>query len=55
MTPEVMAKGLGGIESARFENSIEQMALANEFKAKPKAADIFDGSFLPPAADRMAE
>ncbi len=54
LTPEVMADGFGGVEAARFDKAIDQIGLTYEFKAKPKAADIFDPSFLPPAADRKA-
>ena len=53
LTPEVKAKGYGGIDNARFARAIDQLALATKFKsAKPKPDDIFDDSFLPPAADR---
>ena len=55
VTPEVKANGYGGIDPARFDKSIEQIALTYDFKnPKPKAADIFDASFLPPAAERKA-
>lgn len=55
LTPEVKANGLGGIDPERLDRSVAQLALAHEFKAaKPKAADIFDSSFLPPAAERKA-
>ncbi len=38
-----------GIERAK---AVDQIALTYTFKnAKPKAADIFDASFLPSAAD----
>ena len=52
LTPEVKALGFGGIETARFERAIDQIALVHKFKAKPKPQDIFDSSFLPPEADR---
>jgi NitT/TauT family transport system substrate-binding protein len=52
LTPEVRAEGYGGVLAARLEESIEQIALTYTFKAKPKPADIFDASFLPPAAER---
>jgi NitT/TauT family transport system substrate-binding protein len=52
ITPEVRADGLGGIDVARLDDSIEQIALVHVFKAKPKAVDIFDDAFLPPAAER---
>jgi NitT/TauT family transport system substrate-binding protein len=52
ITPEVRANGLGGVEAVRLEESIDQIGLVYTFKAKPKADDIFDASFLPPAEER---
>jgi NitT/TauT family transport system substrate-binding protein len=52
ITPEVRANGLGGVETTRLEESIDQIGLVYTFKAKPKADDIFDASFLPPADER---
>jgi len=52
LTPEVKAQGVGGIEAARFDRAIGQIALAYKFKTKPKAEDVFDAGFLPPVADR---
>ena len=55
LTDEVKANGFGGVLEDRLAKSIEQIALTYEFKnGKPKAADAFDSSFLPPAADRKA-
>lgn len=53
VTPEVKANGYGGIDEARFERALAQLALTYKFKAaKPKPEDYFDASYLPPAADR---
>lgn len=52
LTPEVKANGYGGVDFARLDQSIDQIALTFNFKAKPKAMDIFDASFLPAAAER---
>ena len=52
LTPEVKAHGFGAVDGARLEESIDQLALTYTFKARPKAEDIFDASFLPPAAER---
>jgi NitT/TauT family transport system substrate-binding protein len=55
VTPEVKADGYGGIDAARFERALGQLALTYKFKtAKPKPGDYFDASFLPPATDRKA-
>lgn len=55
LTPEARADGFGGVDAARLDKAIDQIALTYEFKAKPKGADIFDSSSLPPAADRMMD
>jgi len=52
LTPEAKANGYGGVEPMRFENAIDQLGLAYNFKTKPKPADVFDASFLPTAAER---
>jgi len=53
VTPEVKANGYGGIDSARLARAIDQIALTYKFKGeKPKPDDIFDASYLPPAASR---
>lgn len=52
LTPEVKANGYGAIDPARLTESIDQIGLVYTFKAKPKAEDIFDASFLPPAQER---
>jgi len=53
VTPEVKANGYGGVDGERFSRALEQLALTHKFKAdKPKLDEIFDASFLPPAADR---
>jgi NitT/TauT family transport system substrate-binding protein len=53
ITPEVKANGYGSIDAVRFEKAIDQIGMVYKWKAgKPKPDDIFDASFLPPAADR---
>jgi NitT/TauT family transport system substrate-binding protein len=53
VTAEVKANGYGGIDEARFAKAIDQIALAYKFKgAKPNPNDVFDASYLPPAAER---
>jgi NitT/TauT family transport system substrate-binding protein len=55
VTPEVKANGFGGVDADRLTKAIDQIGLTYDFKnAKPKAADAFDTSFLPSAADRKA-
>jgi NitT/TauT family transport system substrate-binding protein len=54
VTPEVKANGYGDVDLERLDQAIEQIGMTHEFKSKPKAADVFDSSFLPSAADRKA-
>ncbi len=52
LTPAVKASGFGAVDPERFAEAIEQIALTYKFKDKTKAADTFDPSFLPAAAER---
>jgi NitT/TauT family transport system substrate-binding protein len=52
VTPEVRANGFGAINEDRLGATIDTLAAVFEFKKKPKASDIFDASFLPPATER---
>ncbi len=53
LTGEVKHNGIGGIDTARFERSIDQVAEDFKFQRRPAAADIFDDSFLPPLNGRL--
>ncbi len=53
LTSEVKRNGIGGIDSARLERSIDQIGEDFKFHRRPAAADIFDGSFLPPVGGRL--
>jgi NitT/TauT family transport system substrate-binding protein len=52
VTRAVKANGFGGVDPVRFAAAIKQLALAYRFNAKDKAADAFDPSFLPSAAEQ---
>lgn len=52
---EVDAIGLGAVDMARLAKSIDQLGEAFAYKNKPKAEDIFDPQFLPPADQRKAK
>ena len=52
LTNEVKHSGIGGIDPARFERSLDQIAEDFKFRNRPTATDIFNDSFLPPADDR---
>ena len=53
LTAEVRRNGLGGIDTARFEKSIDQIADDFKFQKRPTATDVFDDSFLPPLNGRL--
>ncbi len=53
LTPEVNADGYGAVRMDRLAQSIDRIALTYDFKnGKPKGPEVFDASFLPPAAER---
>ncbi|MEQ8816429.1 MAG: ABC transporter substrate-binding protein [Thalassobaculum sp.] len=52
-TPWVLANGFGGVDPARLAASIDQIAVTYDFKARPKAEDVFTSEYLPPAGERM--
>ena len=53
LTDEVRRNGLGGIDPARLERSIGQVAQEFKFRKRPAARDIFDEQFLPPVESRL--
>ncbi len=53
VTDEVRQNGLGGVDIARLQQSMSQIADTYEFTNRPAVFDIFDSSFLPEAAERM--
>jgi NitT/TauT family transport system substrate-binding protein len=55
LTPEVKKNGYGGVDAARLEQAIDQIALIHNFRTKPKPGDVFDASFLPAEKDRKVE
>jgi NitT/TauT family transport system substrate-binding protein len=53
LTSEVKRNGLGIIDPARFERSIDQVGEDFKFQKRPQASDIFDDQFLPPLNGRL--
>src|SRR5258708_23266061 len=53
LTDEVKRIGIGGIDPARFDRSVDQLAEDVKFRAKPAAAGLFDDSFLPASNGRL--
>ena len=52
VTDEVREAGLGAIVEPRLEKSIRQLAEMHEFAETPRAADVFDASYLPALGQR---
>src|SRR5882757_511192 len=53
LTGEVRRNGIGGIDPARFERSVDQLAEDFKFQKRPHASDIVDEQFLPPLDGRL--
>jgi len=53
LTGEVRRDGIGGVDPARLERSIAEIAEDFKFGKRPSAADIFDGAFLPSLEGRL--
>jgi len=53
LTDEVKRNGIGGIDPARLERAMDQLAEDSKFQKRPAPADIFDDSFLPPLGGRL--
>src|ERR1700688_4115919 len=53
LTGEVRREGIGGIDPARLDRSIDQIAQDFTSEKRPQPSDIFDGSFLPPLDGRL--
>jgi NitT/TauT family transport system substrate-binding protein len=54
-TPWVKANGIGGIDAARWEKALDQIALTFTFKDRAKSGTAFTNAFLPAAADRKID
>jgi NitT/TauT family transport system substrate-binding protein len=53
LTGEVQRNGIGGIDPARLNRSIDQLAEDFKFSNRPAPAEIFDDTFLPPRNGRL--
>ena len=53
LTSEVRRNGIGGIEPARLDRSIDQIAEGFKFGKRPAVSDIFDDKFLPSLDRRL--
>ncbi len=53
ITPAVKKNGFGGVEQDKLVKNIAIQKEARNLKSPPAPGVVFDGSFLPPAAERM--
>ena len=52
-TSNVLKNGYGGVDPVRLERTIALISEGFGLPRKPAAAELFDGSYLPPVKDRM--
>jgi NitT/TauT family transport system substrate-binding protein len=52
-TPYVVENGFGGVDMTRLGASIDTLKISMGLKGAVKADQVFDGSYLPPKAERM--
>ena len=55
LTPVVAEHGIGGVDMDRLARSIDQIAVAYEYTAKPSAEEIFTDAYLPPPDARQID
>ena len=55
LTDYVKANGIGDVDMARLERSIDQIGVTYAFTARPSGTDVFTADFLPPKAERMLQ
>ncbi|MEO5324469.1 ABC transporter substrate-binding protein [Mesorhizobium sp. CC13] len=55
LTDDVRQNGFGDADMGRLGRSIEQLAIAFQFKNKPKPEDVYTAEFLPPKDERLVE
>lgn len=53
LTSDVRRDGIGGIDPARFERALDQLAEDGKFHKRPLPGEIFDDRFLPPTDSRL--
>ena len=53
--PETAETGIGGLVEDRLARSIDLIVEGYGLERTPEASEIFDGSFLPPAEERMLD
>ena len=52
-TPIAKADGIGGVQAARLADMVTQVSAAFDLKNPVKPEQVWNGTFLPPKADRM--
>ena len=52
-TPIAKADGIGDVQPARLADMVTQVSAAFDLKNPVKPEQVWNGTFLPPKADRM--
>jgi NitT/TauT family transport system substrate-binding protein len=55
ITDTVRKKGFGAVDDDRLQKTIEIITKAYNLPRQPALAEVYDGSYLPPAQDRMLQ
>jgi NitT/TauT family transport system substrate-binding protein len=55
LTPNVLKQGFGDVDQARLDRGIAILVKGHGLPRSPKAEEIFNSSYLPPAKDRMVK
>ena len=53
LTPYVREHGLGGIDAARWEQGLDQLAMVQPLRDRAKAGEAFTAAFLPAKDERL--
>jgi NitT/TauT family transport system substrate-binding protein len=53
VTPYVREHGLGGVDPARWEQALDQLAMVQPLRDRAKAGDAFTAAFLPAKEERL--
>jgi NitT/TauT family transport system substrate-binding protein len=53
VTDTVRKKGYGAVDNDRLQKAIEIVAKVYDLPRQPTLSEVYDGSYLPPAQDRM--
>lgn len=53
LTPQVREQGLGGVDAARWQQALDQLAMVQPLRDRAKAGEAFTAAFLPAKEERL--